>query len=87
MDILSRRFAKSGDGAPIDAPVWERVNVKIAVLMTQKKSSTLTIYFPLSIRKKASRVGTVILRDYLPEQGYSPSVIRVIGSNLKKKIV
>lgn len=85
MPISKAHYAKFGVGALIDVPVWEKVNVDCAVLMIQKKSSTLTIYFPLSIRKKVSKVGTIILRDYLPEQGYSPSVISVISSNPRKK--
>ena len=85
MGILNRRSVKSGVGAPTDVPVWERAPVEVAVLMIEKKSSTLTIYFPLSIRKKVSKVGTVILRDFLPEPGFSPSVINVMELNPKKK--
>lgn len=87
MDILNRRSVKSGDGVPTGVIACEKVYVEIAILMPQKQSSTLTIYCPSLTRKKASKVGTVILRDYLPEQGYSRSVLNVISSNQKKKIV
>src|ERR1035438_1024615 len=85
MPILNQPSDESGDGVLIGKSVWQKVDVSIATLLIEKSSSTLTIYFPLSIRKKVSKVGTVILRDYLPELGYSPSVIRVINVSPNQK--
>lgn len=79
------RSDEYGDGVPFGGGVWRRVNVEYAVLWTKGKNSTLTIYVPLSIREKVSKVGTVILRDYLTGTGYSPSVISVINKKVKKR--
>ena len=73
-----------GDGVQIGATVFHYMNVPCALFQEEKENTTLIIYLPLSTPEKVFKAGTIILRDYSTE-GYSPSVRRVIHSNLRKK--